>query len=139
MPKVADYMVLRDKEAEVSLEESLSLIFTFPADAVEVSGAVQRPILMFKVRSRGESLNATLWLNGDDPIVTLYNSEPMRPRTYHEVLSFDQVLAKSTNTLYFAANEGDPDAKFFISDIVIWFQRDAFWADGQAEGTLDYP
>lgn len=129
MATVADYIVMSD--AEVTLVPNPStgrpgehrFSFTLP-NAAELSSSRQRALLMFRLRTEAGSINAEIDVNARRQRNLPQIQSPLT-RTLHEVVD-QSGLRHGSNDLLFRVVGGDSNAKLFVSDVILWFQRDGF-------------
>jgi hypothetical protein len=130
MATVSDYIVLSD--AAITLvpnpgggetgEKTLSCPLP---DGIDLSLDRQRPVLMFKAWTEGGSINAEVDVNSDNQR-NLRGYNTRIEQTIHEVIPRTRLQRGSTNHFRFRVVGGDSNAKLYVSDVILWFQRDGF-------------
>jgi hypothetical protein len=128
MATVADYIVIRDTEVTITPnpqtgaagEHRLSL--TLP-DGAELSSNSQRAVLMFKLRTENGSINAEIDVNARRQR-NLPQAQSVAERTMHKVINKSD-LRYGANDFTLPSCERDRGTKLFVSDIILWFQREA--------------
>lgn len=130
MATVSDYIVLSD--AAVTLvpnpgtgEQGEKRFSTNLPNAIDLTNDKQRPVLMFKAWTEGGAINAEVDVNSDNQR-NLPGYRSQIEQTIHEVIPRSRLQAGATNHFRFRVVGGDSNAKLYVSDVILWFQRDGF-------------
>ena len=126
MPTLADYIVLRDNEVNLSTTGNASDDLTFHPVREAVVGSnffPTSPILMFRVKARGGTVRLRIELNNNSLIGDRQIVAETTARSYHEIVNRQYVNPGEDNFLQFTAIDGDANAEVVISDVVFWYQR----------------
>lgn len=133
MATVSDYIVLSDAAATLvpnpgGGEAGETTLSANLPDAIDLSLDKQRPVLMFKAWTEGGAINAEVDVNSDNQRnLRGYNSTV--EQTIHEVIPRSRLQRGTTNHFRFRVVGGDRNAKLYVSDVILWFQRDGFGAN----------
>ncbi|HXD30165.1 MAG TPA: hypothetical protein VN643_03555 [Pyrinomonadaceae bacterium] len=130
MATTADYIVMTDEASTIVPNPGAGELgekrFTIPLpNAIELNSNRQRPILTFKAWTESGTINAEIDVNARR-VRNLPGFQATSERSLHEVVDPDDLRAGANNDLLFRVVGGDRGAKLYISDVVLWFQREGF-------------
>ena len=125
---ISDYKVLSDAAVTLVPEpgtgETDEREFSAPLPAdIELSTARQRAVLMFKAWTEGGNVNARVDVNANNQRNLSDYRSPVE-QTIHEVINMNILRAADTNSFRFRVTSGDTGAKLYVSDVILWYQRD---------------
>lgn len=130
MATIADYIVMSDAEVTIvpnprtgSAGEHRFTV-TLP-NAIDLTSSKQRAVLMFKGRTQNGTINAEIDVNARR-VRNLPQFQSPVAQTVHEVVSLTDLRPGASNDFLFRVVSAQPNAEFYVSDIVLWFQREGF-------------
>ena len=131
MATTADYIVMSDAEVTITPNPQTGgagehrFSITLP-NAIDLTSSKQRALLMFKARTENGRVNAEIDVNARR-VRNLPQFVSPIAQTVHEIMSLTDLRPGASNDFLFRVVSGQPNnARFFVSDIVLWFQREGF-------------
>lgn len=121
---LCDYLILSDG----SVKNGVNLLFNLPSDFVKGTN-VAKPLLQFRIDPEGES---NIWIHvneaASDPkqsnAEAIFNLTKGDHRVLHEALDGSKFKAGAENRITIFTAPGGGSASVFISDVVLFFQRE---------------